>query len=150
MHKMTTPMVTHTFPVSPRDFVGHHCIAIVTILCNDLVVLFRILLDWRWTEWRITCNNILTLSTQFMKWTFPSLNLDMSIIQNRDISQKSKQNGKLCSSWCDGSLWAISSGTTLFAQISGLVCRAAGVTVLVCGNKLQFTSDKKGLNLLFL
>ena len=30
---------------------------------------------------------------EFMKWTFPSLNLDLSIIANRDVNQKSKQNG---------------------------------------------------------
>ena len=31
-------------------------------------------------------------------WTLPSLDLDMSIVANRDVSQKSKQNGKQCRS----------------------------------------------------
>ena len=36
---------------------------------------------------------------EFMKWTFPSVNLDMSIVANRDVSQKSKtQNNKECRS----------------------------------------------------
>ena len=35
---------------------------------------------------------------EFIKWTFPSLNLYMSIVKNRDASQKSKQNDKQCRS----------------------------------------------------
>ena len=35
---------------------------------------------------------------EFMKWTLPSLNLNISIVANRDVSQKSKQNGKQCRS----------------------------------------------------
>ena len=35
---------------------------------------------------------------EIMKWTFLSLNLDMSIIENRDVSQNSKHNSKQCRS----------------------------------------------------
>ena len=31
---------------------------------------------------------------EFLKWTHPSLNLDMSIVANNAISQKTKRNGK--------------------------------------------------------
>ena len=34
----------------------------------------------------------------------------------RGLSQKSKQNGKQCISWWDGSLWAVSSGSILFEK----------------------------------
>ena len=30
-----------------------------------------------------------------MKWMLPSLNLDMCIVANRDVSQKLKQNGSV-------------------------------------------------------
>ena len=64
----------------------------------------------------------LTPSTSIYEMEFfPSLNLDMTIVANRDVSQKSKLDGKQCRSWWDGSLWAVSSGSTLFAQVSGLL-----------------------------
>ena len=40
------------------------------------------------------------------------------------FSLNQKQNGKWCRSWWDSSLWAISSGSTLFAQVLVLVCQA--------------------------
>ena len=42
-----------------------------------------------------------------LKWTLPSLNLVRTIVPNRGLSQKSKQNGKQCRSWWDGSSWII-------------------------------------------
>ena len=33
---------------------------------------------------------------EFMQWTFPSLNSDMSIIANNGVSQISNQNGNQC------------------------------------------------------
>ena len=33
-----------------------------------------------------------TFHSAFMKWTFPSLNSDISIVANREVNQKSKQN----------------------------------------------------------
>ena len=46
----------------------------------------------------------------------------MSVVANRDVSQKSTQNGKQCRSRWDGLLWIISSGSTLFAKVSVLLC----------------------------
>ena len=70
----------------------------------------------------------LTFSTLSLReWPFPSLNVDLFIIAIRDISQISKHNGKQCRSWWDGSWWAVSSGSALFAQLSGLVCRVGKV-----------------------
>ena len=61
--------------------------------------------------------SFLTLtSPEFLKWTPPSMNPVRTIVTNRDLSPKSKQNGKLCRSWWDGSFWAVSSGSTLFAK----------------------------------
>ena len=45
------------------------------------------------------------------------------------MNQKSKQNGKQSRSKWDGSLRAVSSGSTLFAYVSGLVYRAERVRV---------------------
>ena len=52
------------------------------------------------------------------------LKLVRTIIPNRDVSQNQTQNGKQCSSWWDGSLCAILSGSTLFAKQNVLVCEA--------------------------
>ena len=41
--------------------------------------------------------------TEFIKWTIPSLHLVRIAIPNKGLSQKSKQNGKQCRSWQDGS-----------------------------------------------
>ena len=74
---------------------------------------------------------------EFLKWTLPFLNLDKSIDENGCVSlkwkkkqqqkknkTKKKQTGKQCRYWWDGLLWAISSGSTLFAQVSTLVIMA--------------------------
>ena len=60
---------------------------------------------------------------RFLSWTLPSLNFAMSIIKNRGASTNPKRNGKQCRSGWDSSLGAVSSGSTLFAKESVLVCR---------------------------
>ena len=53
-------------------------------------------------------------------------------IANKDVCQKSKQNGKHYRSWWDGSLRAISSGSTLFAYLSIPVYRVEKVKLFIC------------------
>ena len=59
----------------------------------------------------------------FLKWNNPFLNLDLSTDVNRDFCLKSK-NRKANSVDPDETLRAVSSGSTLFAQVSVLVRRA--------------------------
>ena len=54
-------------------------------------------------------------------WTLPNLNLDMLSMQTGKSVKNRKQNGKQCRSWIDGSLLAVSSGSTLFAKVFVLV-----------------------------
>ena len=63
----------------------------------------------------------LTLSTLLLKWTLLSLNLGMITIAKRVSFKTQEQNGKTCRSRWDGSLWAVSPGSTLFAKIYILV-----------------------------
>ena len=63
---------------------------------------------------------------EFMKWTFSPLILDMSIVANQSMSIK-EQNGKQFRSWWYGSLWAVSTETSLFAQVFSLVRRVRRV-----------------------
>ena len=66
--------------------------------------------------------------TEFLKWTLPSLNIARTINPNRGPSLKWQQKGKQCRSWWDGSSWAVSSGSTLFAKKKMFsVCRAERV-----------------------
>ena len=53
---------------------------------------------------------------EFLKWSIPLLYLDMSIVVNTDVNQN--QNGMANIADPDG------SRSTLFAQVSGFVCRA--------------------------
>ena len=57
---------------------------------------------------------------EFMKWIFPSLNLDMSVFANRGVCQKKKSNREIL---IRRSLSAISSGSTRFAKVSTLILR---------------------------
>ena len=67
---------------------------------------------------------------EFLKLILPSLILCMSTIANRvELKKKQEQDGKQCGSRWDGSLWAILSGSTLFAKIPVLVCGAEWVKI---------------------
>ena len=57
-----------------------------------------------------------------------------------EMSVKIKQIGKQYRSWCDDSLWAISS---LFAQVSGLICKAEKVDISADIGQHIYTSEKK-------
>ena len=61
-------------------------------------------------------------------------NFDISLFRIEVPFTNSIQNGKQCRSWLDGSLRAVLSGSTLFAKVYILFCRAEKVkgTVLVC------------------
>ena len=85
---------------------------------------------------------------EFRNLTFPSLNVDMSIVVNRDVIQKSKLNGKQCRSYWDGSL---SSGSTLSAHSFGLVYRNKRVPLISLTNggyfeRKEFTPSATGYN----
>ena len=66
---------------------------------------------------------------EFWKWILPSLNWGMSIIAKRVSVHSQEQNDKQCRSRWDGSLWAISSGSILFAKVFILVYGAERVKV---------------------
>ena len=68
----------------------------------------------------------------FLKWTLSSMNMVRTIVPNRDLCHKSKQNGKQCRYWWDGSR-AISSWSTLFCKNDALVHRAERL------NKVNYT-----------
>ena len=70
-------------------------------------------------------NCINPFHSESLKWTFPSLNLDMSIVANRNVSQKSKQNSKQCRFW-----WAVWSGSTLSVHVSSIVYRDKRVNTI--------------------
>ena len=53
---------------------------------------------------------------EFLKWTLPFLNLVRAIATNRGLSKNQSNSCKQCRSWWGGSLWAVSSGFTLFAK----------------------------------
>ena len=53
--------------------------------------------------------------------------LGPALLQTGISVKHQQQNGKQCRSWWDGSLWAVSSGSTLFAKASVLVCRVVRV-----------------------
>ena len=66
----------------------------------------------------------------FLKWTLPFLNLDLSTDAKGFQYKIKKQTGKQCRSRY-GSLWTISSGSTLFVQV--LVYKGEKVNcLLVC------------------
>ena len=44
------------------------------------------------------CYNFKPFTPEFLKWTLPFFTLDKSIDENRDLSLKSKENGKHCRS----------------------------------------------------
>ena len=55
-------------------------------------------------------------SPQFLKWSLQTLYQVRTTVPNKELGQKSNQTGKQSRSWWDGSLWAVSSGSTLFAK----------------------------------
>ena len=70
----------------------------------------------------------------------------MSIVVNRDVSQNSTQNGKQWRSWWDRSLWAISSGSILFAQfwfarLSGLILLKKAPNLFLQNRKYMETKN---------
>ena len=67
------------------------------------------------------------------------LNLETSVIAFEDIllqiGVSVKIQTRMANSvgpWCDGLLWAISSGSALLAKVSVLVCRAKKCELLLC------------------
>ena len=60
-------------------------------------------------------------------WTCPLPQIGVSMKKNQN------QNSKQCRSWWDVSLWAVSSGSTLFAQVPVLVCREDSVNASHAG-----------------
>ena len=80
--------------------------------------------------WTNSCCLILFINLfipEFLKLTLPSLNLDRSTAVQTASVQNQKQNGKQYRSRWDGSLRAISSRSTLIAEVSILVCWAETV-----------------------
>ena len=63
----------------------------------------------------------------FVNWTLLYMNLGMSIVAKWVLLQNWEQIGKQCWPRWDGSLWAVPSGSTLFGEVFGLVCRAERV-----------------------
>ena len=61
--------------------------------------------------------------SEFLEWTLPFLHLARTIVPNRGLSHKSKQNDKQCGYRWDGSWWASSCWSTLFAKVSIFVYR---------------------------
>ena len=78
-----------------------------------------------WTSFSGVCVTLSSLSfwSGFFHpwiWTCPLMQIGVSVLKNC----------KQCRSWWDGSIWALSCGSTLLAQVTALVCRAERVIEL--------------------
>ena len=77
-------------------------------------------LDFRKKKAAVFVEHLNHVIPEFLKWPLPILNLDIPTVANVVVNKK-KLNGKQCRSWWDGSSRAVSSGYTLFAEVSAFV-----------------------------
>ena len=116
-------------------FQGHYIIntqkvslvnAVKSLCAHYLFNQLLVLLDFGDLDFIFTVTLALW-NLNFVRKRFYALCREYRIIVNWNERQKSNQKGKQCRSWWDGSFWAVSSGSTLFAHVAGLVCRAERV-----------------------
>ena len=92
-------------------------------------------------EWMRPINHFIP---EFQKWTLPSLKLVNTVVRKRGPNQKSKQNGKRCRSWWNGS---VKTCLDHFCRILGNICvgcekKDQPVYLFICLERWLFAFSK--------